>query len=210
MSGERTRFDDELERLQALLAAVDGLSDETAKNAARELVKAVLQLHAAGLRDVLDIIDEAGSQPADTLAAKLAVSPKVCGLLLLHDLHPDDLTTRAERAVERLRPHLGVYGVRTEFLGLDDGAVHVRVTADGSAGRRLSADELRREIEDAVVTVAPDAAGTIIDGLESIAGTNEVFVPLSSLANRRADRRTEPPGTSRRRAGAAATEPDRP
>lgn len=203
MSGERTRFDDELDRLQALVSAVDALADETAKNAARELVKAVLQLHAAGLRDMLAVIDEAGSQPADTLAAKLAASPKVCGLLLLHDLHPDDLTTRARRAVERLRPHLGVYGVRTEFLGIDNGAVRVKVTTDGGAGRRLSADELRREIEDAVITMTPDADGMIIDGLDSVAGTNEVFVPLTSIANRRTDRRTVSGETPLGRAGVA-------
>lgn len=193
MSNEPTRFDDELARLQGLIAALEGLSDENAKRASRELVQAVLNLHAAGIKDILGIVDEAGSQPADTLLARFAANPRVCGLLLLHDLHPEDLSTRARKAVERLRPHLGVYGIRAEFTGTDSGTVHVRVSAGSPAGNhRQTSDALRREIEDAVMAMTPDARALVIDGLESIdaaAVNNEVLVPMSSITGRTTVRR---------------------
>lgn len=190
MTAEPGRFDDELARLQALIAALDGLGDATARNAARELVQAVLQLHAAGLKDVLSMVDEAGAQPADTLIAKFAANPRVCGLLLLHDLHPEDLETRARKAVDRLRPHLGVSGLRAEFIGIESGAVRVRVTAGSPSGRRLTSEDLQREIEDTVMTMTPDASGLVIDGLESLghAGVSEVRVPLSAIAGRSSSR----------------------
>ncbi|MGH8127158.1 MAG: hypothetical protein ACRETC_02170 [Gammaproteobacteria bacterium] len=178
----RPALDDEIQRLQGLLTALDALSDPTAKAAARELVQVVLDLHALGLSDLLGIVEEAGDQPADTLPAKFAANPRVRGLLLLHDLHPQDLTTRAHHAVECLRPHLGVKGVRAEFVGADDGIVRIRVTAEGQKNRRPSSAELRREIEETVWELAPDATELVIEGLETTGGAREAYVPLSAVA----------------------------
>ncbi|MGH8274642.1 MAG: hypothetical protein ACRES9_10425 [Gammaproteobacteria bacterium] len=179
---QRPVMDEEIERLQGLLTALEGLSDPTAKAAARELVQVVLDLHALGLSDLLAIVEEADSQPADTLPAKFAANPRVRGLMLLHGLHPEDLPTRARHAVEYLRPHLGVKGVRAEFVGVEEGAVRIRISADGQKSRRPSAAELRREIEDTLWELAPDATELILDGLEATGGAREAYVPLSAIA----------------------------
>ncbi len=92
---------------------------------------------------------------------------------------------RARKAVERLRPHLGVRGVRADLTGVEDDVVRIRVTASGQKGQRPSADELRRAIEDAVLEMAPDAADLVIEGLELAGGVREAYVPLSSIAGRR-------------------------
>lgn len=187
MSAQQTRFDDELVQLQAHVESLETLGDPSAREAAREMLKIVLGLHAAGLEDMLSIIREAGTQPADTLIPRLAANPRVCGLMLLHDLHPEDLATRVRKAVDRLRPHLGVSGIRAELTGTDGGVVRIRITTEASQGRRHSPEDVRAEIEDTVMTMAPDASELVIDGLEGIGGTNEVFVPLSSISGRRAN-----------------------
>ncbi len=181
----RQTFDEELTRLQNLLNALEESGDPAATAAARELVQVVIGLHGAGLADLLGIVREAGSQPADTLLPRFAVNPKVRGLLLLHDLHPEDLATRARQAVDRLRPHLGVRGVRAELVGVEHGVVRIRVIASGQKGQRPAAAELRREIEDTVLELTPDAADLVIEGLETAGGAREAYVPLSSIAGRR-------------------------
>jgi hypothetical protein len=181
----REALEQSLERLQQMLAALDGVSDTTARNAVRELVQAVLDLHRRGLSDMLDIVDAAGSQPADTLLPRFLVNPAVRGLLLLHDLHPEDLRARAQQAVERLRPHLGVHGLRVELQSLNQGVVrlHVAVTAPG--GRRPDAATVRREIETTVLDFAPDAARLDIEGLDALDAVPEAIVPVSAIAGRK-------------------------
>jgi len=181
----RDGFDAETARLQGLLAALEELDDPAAKSAARQMVQAVIELHGLGLSDLLAIVQEAGTQSAGTLLPKFAANPKVRGLLLLHDLHPEDLETRARKAVEHLHPHLGVRGVRADFVEVQDKVVRISVTASGQKSQRPSADELRREIEDAVMEMAPDAADLIIEGLEATGSASEVYVPLSSITRRR-------------------------
>ena len=176
--------DDETTRLQELLARFETLSDPAARAAAQELVQVVIDLHGRGLSDLLGIVEDAGSQPADTLLARFAVNPAVRGMLLLHGLHPEDLATRASKAVERLRPHLGVRGVRADLIGVDDNVVRLRVTASGQKNQRPSAIELQREIENTVLEMTPDAADLIIEGLEEAGGANEVYVALSAITRR--------------------------
>ncbi len=167
--------------LQALLSAMEAIPDAGARSTARDLVRAVMLLHGQGLTDLLAIVREAGSQSAQTLLPKFAANPKVCGLLLLHDLHPQDLPTRVAQAVDRLRPHLGVLGVRADLAGVEDGVVRVVVATAGQKTPRPAADDLRGQIEAAVLAVAPDVAAIVIDGLDAVAGSSEVFVPVSSI-----------------------------
>jgi hypothetical protein len=176
--------DDEAARLQGLLARFEKLGDPAARAAAQELVQVVIDLHGRGLSDLLGIVQDAGSQPADTLLARFTANPAVRGMLLLHGLHPEDLATRASKAVERLRPHLGVRGVRADLIGVEDDVVRLRVTASGQKHQRPAAVELQHEIENTVLEMTPDAAGLIIEGLVEAGGANEVYVPLSAITRR--------------------------
>jgi hypothetical protein len=176
--------DDEAMRLQELLARFETLGDPAARAAAQELVQVVINLHGQGLSDLLAIVQDAGSQPADTLIVRFTANPAVRGMLLLHGLHPEDLATRASKAVERLRPHLGVRGVRADLIGVEDDVVRVRVTASGQKNQRPSAIELQREIENTLLEMTPDAADLIIEGLEEAGGASEVYVALSAITRR--------------------------
>lgn len=172
------KSDDAVERLQALLAALEGVSDPTAKLAARELVQVALDLHRSGLTDLVALVREAGSQPADTLLPRFAANPRVRSLLLLHDLHPQDLATRARQAVDGLRPHLGVKGARAALAGVEDGVVRIHISAQGEFSRPPYAAVLRREVEEAVAELTPDAAELVIEGPEADAGSEEMPQPL--------------------------------
>jgi hypothetical protein len=176
--------DGEATRLQEMLARFETLGDPAARAAAQELVRLVIDLHGRGLSDLLGIVQEAGSQPADTLLARFTANPAVRGMLLLHDLHPEDLATRASKAVERLRPHLGVRGVRADLIGVEDDVVRLRVSASGQKNQRPSAIDLQREIENVVLEMTPDAADLIIEGLETAGGGSEVYVPLATITRR--------------------------
>lgn len=180
----RRTFDDQAVRLQELLAGLETLRDPAVRVAVQEIVQVVIDLHGRGLSDLLGIVQDAGSQPADTLLARFTANPAVRGMLLLHGLHPDDLATRAGKAVERLRPHLGIHGVRADLVGIEDDVVRVRVTASGQKNQRPSASELRREIENTVLEMTPDAADLIIEGLETAGGASEVYVALSAITRR--------------------------
>ncbi|WP_166265512.1 hypothetical protein [Marinobacter caseinilyticus] len=160
-------LDAEVARLQGLMSNLETLQDPAAKSATRELVQVVLRLHHLGLADMLAIVREAGLQPADTLVPRFTANPRVRGLLLLHDLHPDDLATRARNAVERLRPHLGVKGVRAELMGVEDNVVRIRISEDTQKGRTAPVASLRAEIEATVLEMAPDAGGIEIEGLDA-------------------------------------------
>lgn len=185
MSPAPVRPGDEARRVQELLAALGHCRDLEAKTAARELVASVLVLHRDGLREMLGIVDEAGAQPADTLVAKFAANPGVRTLLLLHGLHPQDLATRARGAIEHLRPHLGVRGLRADFTGMDKEAVRIRIVASGQHTQRPSLDECRRMIEDALLDRAPDAAGVMIEGLEEACASLDAYIPVTAITRTR-------------------------
>jgi hypothetical protein len=181
----RETLDQSIERLQQLLAGLDGVADTATRNCLRELVQVVLDLHRRGLADLLDIVNETGDQPADTLLPRFLINPAVRGLLLLHDLHPDGLQARVEEAVERLRPHLGVHALRVELLSLDQGRVRLHVVVAPHSGRRPDAATVRREIETTVLDFAPDAVSIAIEGLEVLDAPRESIVPVSAIAGRK-------------------------
>lgn len=178
MSGYRQQeLDEQVERLQELLGALDELADPAARSAARELLRVVIRLHSLGLADLLEIVQEAGSQPADTLLPRFTANPRVRGLLLLHDLHPEDLPTRTRKAVERLRPHLGVKNVRAELVAVEGNRVRISVSASDPNGVLPTAELLRREIEQVLLEIIPDADELVIEGLDTLTA-RAGFVPL--------------------------------
>ena len=54
--------------------------------------------------------------------------PWSSSLLVLYGLHPETLETRVAGAVEQLEPKLRRDGATIELLGIEDGAVRIRVT----------------------------------------------------------------------------------
>ncbi len=151
------------ERIETLVQKVQNLTDSSARDAALELVQAVMELHATGLERMLEIIADAegGESVLDTIGNDVAAG----SLLLVHDLHPVDLEGRVRRALDR--PEFSARGAEVELLSVRDGMVRVRVKGGAS---------LRSAVEQVLMEAAPDAAAVNVEG-----GGSESFVPLAQL-----------------------------
>jgi Fe-S cluster biogenesis protein NfuA len=168
-AGDEEALHQSLRRLGELIGVLEANPEAAASKSARELVSLILDLHSIGLAKLTAILtNEDGG--ASTIA-RLIEDDQVRAMLLLHGLHPDDLETRVHRAIERLRPHLGVHGLRVEILDIARGVVKLRLHASGGAAAKASTLlTLPSVIEDAIVDAAPDVDEVLIEGLNPGSG----------------------------------------
>lgn len=172
-----SEFQDQVRQLGKLITEFDQMPAGPQKAACKELIQLLLNVHGAGLDRLLEIIFESGSS-GPAIIDKLGQDSITSSLLLLYSLHPDDLETRVHKSIERMRPRLRKLSCNAELVGLDQGAVQVRVTTSGhSCGS--SAKDIRAIVEEGVYELAPDVASLEILGLEEPA--NLGFVALESL-----------------------------
>jgi len=90
---------------------------------------------------------------------EFARDPLIASMLLLYDLHPDDLETRVRRAAD------GLPGVL--LISVSDGVVRLRST---------SAHTVREAVERALYEAAPEIVAVEIEGV-----LTSSFVPLEAL-----------------------------
>ena len=146
MNGAGGDFRHQYGRVEALVRALEDLPDTAAREAARELTRALFELHATGLREMLELADP-------ETVSRFAADPVVSGLLLLHGLHPQPPAERVARALERLRPQFHSLGGDVELVSATDEVVRLRLRGNPSAGRTLRA--LAGEL---VIEAVPDVA----------------------------------------------------
>ncbi|TCC03730.1 NifU family protein [Kribbella soli] len=146
------------ERIDVLLDEVQRSADPALTRKVEELVRAVLTLHGAGLEQLLNLLDE-------PQVRQLVGDDLVAGLLLLHDLHPDDVATRIQGALDSVRPYLGSHAGGIDYLGIDDdGVVHLSLqgSCEGCPG---STATVRLTVENAVLDAAPEAIAVDVAGM---------------------------------------------
>jgi Fe-S cluster biogenesis protein NfuA len=143
------------ERVEALIAELRSQAGPRAAATAEELVSCLVELYGTGLATIIEVVGENGPELMD----KLVADPLVESLLLVHDLHPLEVSARVRRAVEEVLPQLGSHAGDVEYLGLDDtGVLRLRLEQRG-----CSADTVRDLISTAVAAAAPEAAGVDIE-----------------------------------------------
>lgn len=152
-----------LERLRELSDRVEGIADPGAREAAQELVAAVLEMHGAGLAKIGEALDEAGAA-GEEAKRKLIEDPVVAGLLLIHDLYPVSLDERVREGLDEVRPYLDSHGGDVELLAVEDGVVRLRLTGSCD-GCPASASTLELAIKEALEKTAPDMVGLEVEGL---------------------------------------------
>jgi Fe-S cluster biogenesis protein NfuA len=170
------------ERIDQLIDAL-GAGGPVARERAEELVRVVIELYGAGLERLLQI---AGPELADSTVDRIADDELVAGLLVVHGLHPYNVTERVERALESVRPYLRSHGGDVELLDVDeDGVVRLRLLGhcDGCAG---STATLRSAVDGAIEAAAPEVIR--IDVEEPTAPSHPAptgaFVPADSITVR--------------------------
>lgn len=155
-AGERPRVEDTLRRIDDLVTGLGHIADPAARDSARELLEAILDLHGLALARIMAAV--ATTEEGSDLLARFAQDEQIKAVLLLHGLHPEDPETRLRRALALLRPRLDEAGIAVR-LG--------RVTAKGASvqisGDPDGAEQLRQEIEEAMVNAAPDLDEIAID-----------------------------------------------
>lgn len=149
MTEQDSEFRQRLDRVEGLVRALEECADPRARDAARELVRALLDLHAAGLTRLFDLTAADGSPG---LTDRLVRDPLVSSLLFLYGLHPVPVETRVAEALKRLRPQLRAHGGDAELLSAGDDLVRIRLR-----GERVAGPELQALVESALMESAPDA-----------------------------------------------------
>jgi Fe-S cluster biogenesis protein NfuA/nitrite reductase/ring-hydroxylating ferredoxin subunit len=151
------------ERIEELLATLRSTSGRAAA-AAEELVRLLLGLYGDGLGHIMDALAAEGAA-GDAVRDRLLADPLVESLLLLHDLHPLDVDTRVQRALDQVRPYLGSHAGGVEYLGVGpDGVARLRL--EGSChGCPSSTVTVRLAIEGAVQDAAPEVTEVVVEGM---------------------------------------------
>jgi Fe-S cluster biogenesis protein NfuA len=171
-------FQQRVQRIGALVQEIEAIADPAVRASTTQLVQLIMEFHGTGLDRALEMLANAGG-PGMEMIEQLGRDPMVSSLLVLYGLHPDSLETRVTKAVDRLQPKMRKDGALVELLGIEDGAVRIRVTpgehACGSTSKALQA-----AVEDAIYEAAPDIASLSVEGLEGKPASG--FVALNKLA----------------------------
>ena len=174
-----TEFQEQVQQLGQLISQFDQMPETPQKTACKQLVQLLMDVHGAGLDRIMEIIFE-NEAAGPAIIDKLGQDSITSSLLLLYSLHPDDLETRVNKAVERMRPRLRKVSYSVDLTCVNEGAVEVRVTSTSSGHSCGStAKDVRAIVEDGIYEFAPDVTFLEIRGLEEPA--NAGFVALESL-----------------------------
>ncbi|HEU5471486.1 MAG TPA: NifU family protein [Actinophytocola sp.] len=142
-------------RIEELLV---GLRD---REVAEELVRLLMEMYGEGLTRIVALLDS--HDP--TLVHRLCDDDLVSGLLVLHDLHPLDVDTRIQRALDRIRPYLGSHAGGVEYLGVGADGV-ARLALQGNCnGCPSSLATVQNAIEGAIQDAAPEVDGVEVTGV---------------------------------------------
>jgi hypothetical protein len=139
------------DRVEALLQELQSTASAEQREAVRQILVAVLELHAAGVARMLEL---AGPE----LATAFAVDERVAPILLLHDCHPHDAQRRITDALVRA-------GISVRSLVIEHGRaiVDVQPTTGG-----------RERLVELILAAAPD-----IDDVELRSADN--LIPVARL-----------------------------
>jgi Fe-S cluster biogenesis protein NfuA/nitrite reductase/ring-hydroxylating ferredoxin subunit len=155
------------ERIEQLLAALRARGG-TAAETAEELVRLLVGMYGDGLAAIMAVLAEEGER-GRAITGRLAADPVVEGLLLLHGLHPVDVDTRIQRALDQVRPYLGSHAGGVRYLGVTDGVARLRL--EGSChGCPSSTVTVRLAIEGAVQDAAPEVTEVVVEGMTAPPG----------------------------------------
>ncbi len=170
-------FQDDMQRIGGLVQQIDSIADPALRSATKDLVQSLMDLHGAALEKALDIVAEAG-EPGMDIIGRLGRDSLVSSVLILYGLHPEDLETRVAKAVDRIRPQLRKQGCEVELLGVNEGAIRLRVQT-GSHTCGSTAKTVQATLEGAIYDAAPDMSSLVIEGFEEKPSSG--FVSLDKL-----------------------------
>lgn len=179
---EDKHFEEQMARVEELVQAIETWADPNLRSKAIELVQTLMDFHGAGIERMMDITAKAGAA-GYAVFDDFAKDGLVSSLLLLYGLHPLDIGTRVEQAIEKVRPSLNLHEGGVELLGIENGVVRLRLqgSCDGCPSSALT---LKHTIEEAILAAAPDVTAIEVEGVveTAAAATNNGFVQIGKAA----------------------------
>lgn len=166
------------ERIEALLDASSS-GGAVARERAEDLVRTIVDLYGSGIERMLDILYDTGRLDDAALDA-LADDDLVASLLVVHGLHPHDVTVRVSRALDGVRPYLGSHGGDVELLGVsEEGTVRLRLLGSCN-GCSSSAATLTDAVEEAIRQAAPEVVAIDVEAPTAVPHPAPL-IPVDSL-----------------------------
>ena len=177
---EEQEFQQLSQRVEALLGEIERVADPKLRTDTFELVQALMELHGAGLEQLMELVAQ-GPSGAELLE-DFARNRMVASLLLLHGLHPLDLETRVRRALDQVQPYLQSHGGSVELLNASDGTVTLRL-AGSCRSCPSSTATLKQTIEQAIYDAAPDVTEILSESMVESVPANSLVQLTGATAN---------------------------
>ena len=155
-----TADEERARRIEELVRQVEQIPDRESRECAQKAMEAILELHGAGLERMMELVLEGGAS-GEAAMRRFTNDSLVSSLLILHDLHPDDVETRIGETLRKMH-------AQAELIGVFDGAVRVRLSGEGCG--------LKESVAAAIRAIAPDVTEVIIEERPA-----QGFVPLGAL-----------------------------
>lgn len=170
-------FREDIQRIGGLVQEIESIADPAVRAATKDLVQSLMDLHGAALEKALEIVAEAG-EPGMNIIDRMGRDSLVSSVLILYGLHPEDFESRVGKAVDRIRPQLRKLGCEVELVGVNNGAIRLRVET-GSHTCGSTAKTVQGTLEGAMYDAAPDLSSLVIEGFEEKPASG--FVALDKL-----------------------------
>jgi hypothetical protein len=160
MNGEAQRepLERSLARLEELTAAIEGIADEKGREAARELLALLLDLHGRAFERLSAIVEASPVRAA--LLEQIVEDRDVVAMLLLHGLHPQSVEERLRGVIAHMGAVWSGRGLHVKLLSVGAGFAMVQLRRNG---RAEPTEQLRLEIESALTDAAPDLDDILIE-----------------------------------------------
>ena len=104
-------------KIDELVRRTESIADPNARRVALDLLRVVMEFHAAALDRIMEIVSETGDGPSTI--DSIAKDDLAASILLLQGLHPDNFETRVRSAVDKLLLRFSPRGARLMLVGIE-------------------------------------------------------------------------------------------
>src|SRR6267143_3525464 len=152
------------DRIEVLLGELRSMAPPQVGAKVEEVVGLLVELYGAGLERILEVVNE-DADTATPILKRFTDDKFIESLLVLHGIHPVDVDTRIEAALDQARPYLGSHAGGVEYLGVDDdGVAHLKL--EGSChGCPSSTVTVKLTLEQAIAEAAPEVIRVQVEGV---------------------------------------------
>lgn len=158
-----SNLNEQMQRVEELVATIETNADPNLRSQALELVQTLMDFHGKAIDRMMEITEKTGAA-GYAIFDDFAKDDLVSSLLLLYDLHPLAIETRIANALEKVRPSLNLHEGNVEMLGINEGVVKLRLQGNCD-GCPSSAMTLKTTIEEAIYAAAPDVVAIEVENL---------------------------------------------